>query len=134
MQQTLQQQRAKHALDAVQGMKKQVDNKKQESSKLKARTSELPFMIHASGLGQAAAFFKSKQEKDGYDVVFAALQSWLTRPGQIFAGKPDLMAAITQCDMRTYRVAQAEAMQYMDWVKKFASAYLADTVDKGDRT
>ena len=50
--QTLQQQRAKQALAKVQGL---VELK--EGDKLKSRASELPFMIHANGLGQAAAFF-----------------------------------------------------------------------------
>jgi CRISPR-associated protein Cmr5 len=123
--QTLQQERAKHALDKVQSWVKLNDG-----AKLKARTSELPFMVHANGLGQAAAFFKSKKNKDGYDVVLLALQSWLTQPNRPFAGKPDLMQAIVDTDLSTYRLAQAEAMAYMDWVKKFASAYL-ETDKKG---
>ena len=121
--QTLQQQRAKHALDQV---KSWVDLKADSKLKLKARCSELPFMIHANGLGQAAAFFKSKKDKDGYNVVFAALQSWLLQTGRPFEKKNDLMQAIVEGDLHAYRMAQAEAMQYMDWVKKFASAYLAD--------
>jgi CRISPR-associated protein Cmr5 len=126
--QTLQQERAKHALDKVQSWVKLNDG-----AKLKARTSELPFMVHANGLGQAAAFFKSKDvkgDKDRYGVVLLALQSWLAEPNRPFAGKHDLMRAIVEADLSTYRLAQAEAMAYMDWVKKFASAYL-DTDKKG---
>jgi CRISPR-associated protein Cmr5 len=123
--QTLQQERAKHALDKVQSWVKLNDG-----AKLKARTSELPFMVHANGLGQAAAFFKSKKNKDDYDVVLLALQSWLAMDNRPFADKPDLMRAIVEADLSTYRLAQAEAMAYMDWVKKFASAYL-DTDKKG---
>ena len=117
--QTLQQQRAKHALGKVKDLVALNDG-----DKLKVRASELPFMIHANGLGQAVAFFKSKKDKDGYGELFRLLQSWLTQPGRPFAGKEDLMGAITESDMNTYRLAQAEAIQYMDWVKKFASAYL----------
>ena len=117
--QTLQQQRAKHALTKVKELVPL-----NEGDKLKARASELPFMIHVNGLGQAAAFFKSKKEKDGYDKLFLILQSWLTESGRPFADKRDLMTAITTSDMHTYRLAQAEAIEYMDWVKKFASAYL----------
>lgn len=117
--QTLQQLRAKHALTQVKSWVALNDG-----SKLKARCSELPFMIHANGLGQAAAFFKSKKDKDGYGVVFLALQRWLSEAGRPLAGQPDLMEAIVGADLHTYRLAQAEAIQYMDWVKKFASAYL----------
>jgi CRISPR-associated protein Cmr5 len=117
--QTLQQQRAAHAL---QGVKNLVPLR--EGDKLKARASELPFMIHANGLGQAAAFFCSKKEKDGYDKVYHLLESWMTRSGGPLAGHGSMMETITSADLHAYRVAQAEAMQYMDWVKKFASAYL----------
>jgi len=123
--QTLQQQRAKYALDKVTDL-----IKLNEGDKLKGRASELPFMIHANGLGQAAAFFKSKSgkegkdDKDGYCHLFRVLQGWLSQPGRPFAGQTDLMRAITEADMHQYRVAQAEAIQFMDWVKKFASAYL----------
>jgi CRISPR-associated protein Cmr5 len=118
--QTLQQLRAKHALSKVQDLAKLSG----EGDKLKSRASELPFMIHTNGLGQAAAFFKSKKDKDGYDHLYRVLNSWLTQPGRPYAGNSDLMQAIVENDMNTYRVAQAEAMHYMDWVKKFASAYL----------
>lgn len=117
--QTLQQLRAKHALEKVQQLVPLNDG-----DKLKARASELPFMIHTNGLGPALAFFKSKKEVDGYDKLYVLLQSWLMQPGRPFAGQPDLMKAITEADFTTYRLAQAEAIQYTDWVKKFASAYL----------
>lgn len=117
--QTLQQLRAQHALKKVQDWVPL-----NEGDKLKARASELPFMIHTNGLGPALAFFKSKKNKDGYDNLYLVLQSWLAQPGRPFADKPDLMKAITEADFNTYRLAQAEAIQYMDWVKKFSSAYL----------
>lgn len=124
--QTLQQQRAKHALESVQKLQKELESSARNDingDKLKARASELPFMIHTNGLGQAAAFFKSKKDKD-YDHLYRILSSWLTSEGRPFAGQGDLMQAITSADMHLYRVAQAEAMHYMDWVKKFAKAYL----------
>lgn len=124
--QTLQQQRAAHALKEVKSLAPDDSNyqPKASASELKARASELPFMIHTNGLGQAAAFFKSKKDKDGYDHLYRILSSWLTSEGRPFAGQGDLMQAITSADMHLYRVAQAEAMHYMDWVKKFAKAYL----------
>ena len=132
--QTLQQQRASYALGKVQSLKSRMvgnNTKGLESQidgdKIKSRASELPFMIHTNGLGQAAAFFKSKGKKDGYDHLFDLLEGWLSEPERPYAGQRDLMLAITQSDMRTYRVAQAEAIQFMDWVKKFASAYLKET-------
>lgn len=129
--QTLQQQRAKSALEAVKKLTLELEkeNKPEDLKKLKAlkaRASELPFMIHTAGLGQAAAFFKSKQ-KDGYPELFNILQAWLCQAGRPYDSKtPDLLHSITTKDMTTYRVAQAEAMAYMDWVKTFAAAYWTD--------
>ncbi|MDQ7005475.1 MAG: type III-B CRISPR module-associated protein Cmr5 [Ghiorsea sp.] len=39
------------------------------------------------------------------------------------------MLEITACDANRYQLAQAEAIAYLDWVKKFAKAYLGE---KGD--
>lgn len=119
--QSRQQIRAKHALARV-GKLKGCG----QDSKIRGRASELPFMIHSCGLGQALAFFKSKGSKDGYDEVLAMLDSWLREKGSPFEGKAGALEAITQCDLHTYRVAQMESIQYMEWVKKFASAYLTE--------
>lgn len=120
MAQTVQQERAKYALQVVSGWLNRDDH-----SKLKARASELPYMIHTNGLGQALAFFCSKKDsKEGYDAVYSALQGWLVQAGKPLAGQHDALQAICNCDMNTYRQAQAEAIQIMDWVKKFASAKL----------
>ncbi len=117
--QTIQQMRAQDALGQVQALVPLNDG-----AKLKARASELPFMIHANGLGSTAAFFRSKKDKDGYDHLYRLLSKWLCSEGRPFAGHQDLMSAITQSDMTKYRLAQAEAMVYLDWVKKFTQAYL----------
>ncbi len=121
MDQTIQQQRAKYALTLVNGWLTH-----SEPKKLKARSAELPTMIHCNGLGQALAFFQSKGEKDGYAKVLDGLQKWLTGRGRPLEGHPDALTAIIHCNMNTYRQAQAEAIQIMDWVKKFAAAKLDD--------
>jgi CRISPR-associated protein Cmr5 len=122
--QSRQQLRAKHALNAIQRLQGAG-----EHSKIKSRTSEMPFMIHTVGLGQALAFFASKGKNDGYDTVLEMLDKWLREKGCPFEdNKLSALAAITSCDLQTYRIAQVEAVQYMEWAKKFASAYL--TKDK----
>lgn len=88
-------------------------------------------MIHTGGLGQALAFFTSKGTKDGYDKVLAMLDSWLREKGCPFEGKRNALEAITACDLQTYRIAQVEAVQYMEWAKRFASAYLTKDKESG---
>lgn len=118
--QTLAQQRAKHALAQIEAMKKNDDGH------LAAHIASFPAMILMSGFGQACAFYlsKGKTMKLAYD----ALESWLTEDGKPYAGatgNSPLMAAITSGDSATYRLAQAEALAYLDWLKKFAKAFLA---------
>jgi len=84
-------------------------------------------MIHTNGLGQAIAFCKGKSD-DQYREIVAMLSDWLCSEGRPFAGTSpdDILTTITQSDMRTYMLAQAEAMAYLLWVKKFAKALIGD--------
>lgn len=138
--QTMQQLRAKSALQAVQAALAGEHGQDQDFQKaFKAYVSEMPAMIHMNGLGQAAAFFRGKA--NGQDAkarareqVYQLLSHWLCGTGaghqevpcqhQPYHGQPDLLAGITSEDANTYRLAQAEAMAYMDWVKKFSAAYI----------
>ncbi len=129
--QTLQQVRAKIALEQVQKTLKKYKDKPEQKKKFKARASNLPAMIAMNGLGQAAAFCKSKGDKDAYDDIYAVLNEWLTHKDQPYHGK-ELITGITTNDMHTYRQAQAEALAYLSWVKKFASAYIDDDVSDNE--
>lgn len=137
--QTMQQQRAQFALEGVQkalaefrkNHLPEANDKSKEPKACKefrAYASEFPFMIHTNGLGQAAAFFLSKsKDKDStpHGKLYQLLSDWLTQKQQPFAGKKDLMDGITKNNMHTYRAAQVEAMLFMQWVKQFATAFVA---------
>ncbi|MDM8565353.1 type III-B CRISPR module-associated protein Cmr5 [Candidatus Halobeggiatoa sp. HSG11] len=125
--QTMQQQRAAFALEGVKCAKRRLDKK--QCKEYKSHVSAFPFMIHANGLGQAAAFYKSKNKRD-YELIYQLLSDWLSQEGQPFLGM-DLLDGITQEDMHAYITAQAEAMVFMDWVKKFATAFMRDD-EEGD--
>lgn len=110
--QTIEQERAKAALKwAEQGVDKET---------LSAATG-LPAMILMNGLGQAAAFYKSKGGAQAG--LYQLLSEWLRGSGKPYAGKNDLLKGITEGDLKAYRSAQAEALAYLQWVKKFAKAY-----------
>lgn len=118
---TLQQQRAAFALKHVQGwVSKEVGVRK----KLNSYAAKMPFMVHANGLGQTAAFYRAKGEKDPHHDLYRLLGAWLTRADQPFVGKTDLLDGITSTDLHTYMAAQAEAMLFLSWVKQFAAAFL----------
>lgn len=143
MSQTIQQQRAKYAMERV--LKAAKD--KNIHSEYKSYASNLPAMIHTNGLGQAAAFFRAKsalhkkytdrnQKEKAYSLLYQTLSDWLCSnegelsvdpmPRQPYSDRNDLLEGITKDDMHAYRLAQAEAQALMDWVKKFAKAFMVD--------
>ncbi len=137
--QTLQQQRAKFALNRVKEAANQLDTKSKKE--YKSYASALPFMIHANGLGQAAAFYRSKGEKDTHFLLYKLLSDWLTgnvnidgfnKENQPFYGHDDLLEGITNEKMPVYMTAQAEAMVFMNWVKRFADAFMRGDEQHGE--
>lgn len=116
MSQLVEQQRAKFALDWV--------KKNRHSAELEAAVSGLPAMILMNGLGQASAYAKS-QNKAHWTALYRALSDWLCKReniGAIYAGKQDLMAAITQGSQQDYRAAQTEALAFLQWLKSAVRA------------
>ena len=109
--QSIEQQRAKAALAWAENG---VDDKA-----LSAAVA-MPAMILMNGLGQTAAFYKSKG--GAQEALYHLLSDWLKQKGKPYATK-ELLAGITQEDAKTYRAAQIEALAYLQWVKKFAKAY-----------
>lgn len=113
--QTTQQERAKYALEEVQ--------KAAKSREFLSYASAMPAMIVMNGLGQTAAFYKS--QGGAHFQLYELLSNWLTKQNQPFAEK-NLLDGITQCNMQSYLLAQAEALALLDWVKKFAKAYMKE--------
>lgn len=136
--QTIQQQRAAHALKAVEAVNDRIkaiaegnDRDKIKASEYKSYASGFPAMIQMNGLGQAAAFYRSKgagkdSKAQAYLTLYNTLSNWLREPGQPYQRHDDLLRGITHENMQTYMLAQAEALALLDWVKKFAKAYMGD--------
>ena len=118
--QLMEQQRAAYALRKVQAA---VGDEGCKNSEFKAYARRLPAMIQTNGLGQAAAFFRSKGVKNpAYQALYALLSEWLTGPSRPYDAFGDLLDGVTGADMHRYRQAQAEAQALLAWVKKFAEA------------
>ncbi len=129
---TPEQQRAQFALNRIKEFAKNSTEKKQKE--FNSYASAMPFMIHANGLGQTAAFYRRKGTVHTYYKLYELLGDWLKESGRPFAGKGDLLEAITQSDQDAYLAAQIEALLFLDWVKKLASAFLAREDDNtGDQ-
>jgi CRISPR-associated protein Cmr5 len=131
---TLDQRRAADALEKIKLLEKDP-----RRGKFDSYVDSLPATILMSGLGQATAmllasakFGKENRSDDNraYETLYRHLSSWLCRDEDDapYRGAADLMEAITK-DARgedAYIHAQAEAMAYLEWLKKFSNAYLKD--------
>ena len=125
MEQTIQQKRAKFALDEINKLPRAL--KPDEQKEFISYASGLPAMIHTNGLGQAMAFCKVKgKDRAAYKKLYEIISAWLCQSPQVYAGCRDLLEGITTKDMHEYQLAQAEALVLMSWVKKFAKAFLAE--------
>ncbi len=123
---TIAQLRAGHALGIVCGTKDNPGFKgKSVASQKKLNSYIAGFgpMILMNGFGQACAFYLSSKEKEHQD-VYKAMGEWLARRERPYEGQQDLMQAIVDNGASTYRLAQAEALAYLDWLKKFGKAFL----------
>lgn len=118
MTQSLAQKRAADALKNINELK--ADGK---YGKYTSYVKSLPAEIIMSGLGQAMALVNSKG-LEGYPQLYQHLNDWLCT-GRPYANG-DLITNIVGNSEADYIRAQAEAMAYLEWLKKFAVALLDD--------
>ena len=120
---TLEQRRAKHALDVVMGLQSK------DYGNYVSYVESLPATIVMNGLGQACATLLGKaggKNDDPHRFLYDHLKSWLcgSDPAAPFPGGKELMDEIVASDQGRYFRAHAEALAWLTWLKKFANAYL----------
>jgi CRISPR-associated protein Cmr5 len=114
-QQTLQQQRARHAYDRVAQVIRAPYAKEYGSE-----VRRLPAMIQTDGLGAALAFLKAKG-KDQHIKLYEHVQEWL-RHAERFSFTGDLIDWLLNQPTSTYRMVGSETLAYTAWLKRFAEA------------
>lgn len=125
-QRTKEQKRAEEAWNCIETIEKSFAAKKD----YRRIALKLPSFILANGLGQTLAFLKSKgkgDEKVAEEKVYLDLQRWLTREDVINWGnakQAELMERITSIPSGKYRLVTAEALSFLNWLKRFADARL----------
>jgi len=123
VEQTLGQKRAAHALEAIKKLVKQ-----KNYGNFGSYVQRLPATIVMNGLGQsmagelAAARGCTNEDERAHKILFELVESWLQESKAY--PEVDLMTAIVQGSQENYVRAQAEALAYLDWLKKFSQAYL----------
>lgn len=116
--QTLAQRRAKHALECINSLGGA------SYGNYRSYVSGLPANILMSGLGQAAATMRAGSQP-GHKQLYDHLSGWLCGGDEESPYQDgDLLKNITTHDEDHYLHAQAEAMAYLEWLKKFATAFL----------
>ncbi len=114
-QQTLQQERAKHAFGKVENAAK-TKSAKEYGSLVRG----LPAMIQTDGIGAALAFLKAKG-KEHHLSAYGHLDDWLRQPKQ-FNFQGDLLEWLLTQPTSVYRQVANEAVAYLLWLKRFAEA------------
>ncbi|WP_369425748.1 type III-B CRISPR module-associated protein Cmr5 [Methanothrix sp.] len=125
---SLEQERAAHALDAVNSIRN-----KSCASKFRSYVERLPAAIVMNGLGQAmaselAAAGRAEREDDksAHKELYKLVSKWIHKRG--IYSEEDLVTAIVKGEQDRYVLAQAEALAYLEWLKKFSQAFLEKEV------
>ncbi len=122
---TLNQERAKFAMEKIWKVKKL---KKSEKKKFATYAKRLPALIITNGLLPTLAFLASK---DDSRAVYETLVKWLQEKDYITEN--DLDKAIDEVagmDASKLRAITTEALAFADWLKRLSEAYLSD--EEGD--
>ena len=119
---TLDQRRAKHAWQAVEGAKRLDDSPKKDFAR---EAKRLPIRIKTAGLGQALAFLRAK----GHTQLLLKLGDWILAERQLASAPNDidensLIQTIIEGDADLLRRATEEALLYLQWLTRFSEAEL----------
>jgi len=106
-QKTLNQERARFALEKVKDIKS-------DKEKYASNAKRLPALITTNGLIPALAFLKSKDETRP---VYDTINDWLKQKGFSKDNK-DVLEYLLDCDFSTLRLATMEALSFANWLKR----------------
>jgi len=132
MAQTLDQKRAAAAWKAVEEVCDEESGKKYT-----AWVRKTPSLILTNGLGQTLAFLRAKGKGDNaseYQRVYNHLSEWvLPHLDPNIPNNPTerrkLLEWLLRQDSHVYRQATAEALAYINWLKRFAEARFGEVRD-----
>lgn len=131
--------RARHAMMMIEQVRQyqtlqQVESQNGSPKLYGSYVKSLPASIVQVGLGQAMATLLAKAKgkvRDGNFLLYQHVQEWLCTKAEHSPyfnqdAEPDLLGAIMNGTEVQYIRGQAEAMAYLNWLKKFAVAQLKD--------
>lgn len=116
---TLEQKRAAHALKRVDELANRLKSNA-EKNDYRAYVDRLGPAIVMNGLGQALA--SELAAGAAHKELYRSLKGWLCRDDGVYRAGGDLLNAIMTHDQAKYLHAQAEALAWLEWHKKFCRA------------
>lgn len=119
--QTLEQQRAKSAWEAI----KQVSDETAQK-KYGTLARKLSSMIQTNGLGTTFAFLQAKGQKkdtDAHTMIYNHVSAWVLRQLEVDKTyRNGMMDFVRDAETGSYRRATAEAIEYGIWLKRYVEA------------
>ena len=120
-QRSLEQERAKAAWKAISEAKK---NNKDYQGKYKSAARSAAANIQINGLGQTLAFWRSKPKEEHYKRIYWVVSDWVKGRLTWKSDAHVLLWITDHAKTDDYRRATAEALAFLNWVKRFAEAEL----------
>ena len=135
MKRNLEQKRASYALGVINKRKKELEGKQRE--RYLNRAKGLPAMIIMCGLGQSVATLLSVGQgvrTNPDQMLYDDISNWICGAEKMIYHEENLIEAIVKNDREKYVQAQAEILKLLEWLKKFATAYLSQGVKENEAT
>ncbi|MDE0267490.1 MAG: type III-B CRISPR module-associated protein Cmr5 [Acidimicrobiaceae bacterium] len=124
----LAQRRAKNALERTKKLNRKQD--KEFKKNYLSYVDRLGPAIVMNGLGQALATERAaagpqpeNSQQRAHHELYRSLKQWLCGEGAVYESSEDLLEAIIDNNEILYLRAQAEALAWLEWHKKFTRAY-----------
>ncbi|MEI7811091.1 MAG: type III-B CRISPR module-associated protein Cmr5 [Ignavibacteria bacterium] len=116
--------RAKRALQCINKIK---EDKPAWEKKFSSYVKSAPTMVLTNGLGQSLAFWKAKATGESVDAK--AYRNLIDNLNQnikltFFTNNDLLVSVINNFDSWQYRRATSEVLEFLKWLKKFATSEL----------
>ena len=95
---------------------------------LKSFSAGAPSMILQNGFGQALAFWASKGKAE-HKALLDMIRQWFNNQGEPFIQSENtegLLLGLSQVSQQKYFTAQQEALDLLEWVKRYANAFILD--------
>ena len=116
---TLEQQRAREAWKCIERAKKE-----NWAGDYRTIVTKAPSLILTNGVGQTLAYLRSKSDRPHFNRLYEDLSAWLINRTGIKDGRDLLEWVVNVASSQEYRRATTEALAFLQWMKRFAEAYL----------